>query len=278
MQEAIKDLCTQVRRDILRMVFNVQSGHPGGSLGCVEFFVSLYNDVLDYKKDFSMDGKGEDMFFLSNGHISPVWYSVMARKGMFPVAELNTFRKLDTRLQGHPTTAEHLEGVRVASGSLGQGLSVACGAAMSKKMEGDTKSVFVLMGDGELQEGQIWEAALFAAHNKVNNLIGVVDFNGQQIDGPVSDVLGIENLQAKWESFGWHVLTCDGNHYDELTETLKHAKTLQNQPKPIVILMKTIMGKGVDFMENNHKWHGSPPNQEQMNIALAQLNTSLSDF
>jgi transketolase len=202
----------------------------------------------------------------------------MARKGMFPVSELNTFRKLDTRLQGHPTTAEHLEGVRVASGSLGQGLSVACGAAMSKKMEGDTKSVFVLMGDGELQEGQIWEAALFAAHNKVSNLIGVVDFNGQQIDGPVSDVLGIENLQAKWESFGWHVLTCDGNNYDELTTTLKHAKTLQNQPKPIVILMKTIMGKGVDFMENNHKWHGSPPNQEQMNIALAQLNSSLSDF
>jgi transketolase len=278
MQESIKDLCTQVRRDILRMVFNVQSGHPGGSLGCVEFFVSLYNDVLDYKMDFSMDGKGEDLFFLSNGHISPVWYSVMARKGMFPVSELNTFRKLDTRLQGHPTTAEHLEGVRVASGSLGQGLSVACGAAMSKKMEGDTKSVFVLMGDGELQEGQIWEAALFAAHNKVSNLIGVVDFNGQQIDGPVSDVLGIENLQAKWESFGWHVLTCDGNHYDELTETLKHAKTLQNQPKPIIILMKTIMVKGVDFMDNNHKWHGSPPNQEQMNIALAQLNSSLSDF
>jgi transketolase len=181
-------------------------------------------------------------------------------------------------LQGHPTTAEHLEGVRVASGSLGQGLSVACGAAMSKKMEGDTKSVFVLMGDGELQEGQIWEAALFAAHNKVSNLIGVVDYNGQQIDGSVADVLGIENLQAKWESFGWHVLTCDGNNYDELSATLKHAKTLQNQPKPIIILMKTIMGKGVDFMENNHKWHGSPPNQEQMDLALSQLKSSLSDF
>ncbi len=278
MQEAIKDLCTQVRRDILRMVFNVQSGHPGGSLGCVEFFVAMYNEVMDYKMDFSMEGKNEDVFFLSNGHISPVWYSVMARKGMFPVSELNTFRKLDTRLQGHPTTAEHLDGVRVASGSLGQGLSVACGAAMSKKMEGDTKSVFVLMGDGELQEGQIWEAALFAAHNKVSNLIGVVDFNGQQIDGTVADVLGIENLQAKWESFGWHVLTCDGNNYDELTTTLKHAKTLQSQSKPIVILMKTIMGKGVDFMENNHKWHGSPPNQEQMDNALSQLKSSLSDF
>lgn len=278
MQEAIKDLCTQVRRDILRMVFNVQSGHPGGSLGCVEFFVAMYNEVLDYKMDFSMEGKNEDVFFLSNGHISPVWYSVMARKGMFPVSELSTFRKLDTRLQGHPTTAEHLEGVRVASGSLGQGLSVACGAAMSKKMEGDTKSVFVLMGDGELQEGQIWEAALFAAHNKVSNLIGVVDFNGQQIDGTVADVLGIENLQAKWESFGWYVLTCDGNNYDELTTTLKHAKTLQNQPNPIIILMKTIMGKGVDFMENNHKWHGSPPNQEQMDNALNQLKSSLSDF
>jgi transketolase len=278
MQEVINDICTQVRRDILRMVFNVQSGHPGGSLGCVEFFVAMYNEVMDYKMDFSMEGKNEDVFFLSNGHISPVWYSVMARKGMFPVSELSTFRKLDTRLQGHPTTAEHLEGVRVASGSLGQGLSVACGAAMSKKMDGDTKSVFVLMGDGELQEGQIWEAALFAAHNKVSNLIGVVDFNGQQIDGKVADVLGIENLQAKWESFGWHVLTCDGNNYDELTTTLKHAKTLQNQPKPIIILMKTIMGKGVDFMENNHKWHGSPPNQEQMDNALSQLKSSLSDF
>ena len=278
MQEAIKDLCTQVRRDILRMVFNVQSGHPGGSLGCVEFFVAMYNEVMDYKMDFSMEGKNEDVFFLSNGHISPVWYSVMARKGMFPVSELNTFRKLDTRLQGHPTTAEHLDGVRVASGSLGQGLSVACGAAMSKKMEGDTKSVFVLMGDGELQEGQIWEAALFAAHNKVSNLIGVVDFNGQQIDGTVADVLGIENLQAKWESFGWHVLTCDGNNYDELTTTLKHAKTPQSQSKPIIIPMKTIMGKGVDFMENNHKWHGSPPNQEQMDNALSQLKSSLSDF
>jgi len=278
MQEVINDICTQVRRDILRMVFNVQSGHPGGSLGCVEFFVAMYNEVMDYKMDFSMEGKNEDVFFLSNGHISPVWYSVMARKGMFPVSELSTFRKLDTRLQGHPTTAEHLEGVRVASGSLGQGLSVACGAAMSKKMDGDTKSVFVLMGDGELQEGQIWEAALFAAHNKVSNLIGVVDYNGQQIDGKVADVLGIENLQAKWESFGWHVLTSDGNNYDELTTTLKHAKTLQNQPKPIIILMKTIMGKGVDFMENNHKWHGSPPNQEQMDNALSQLKSSLSDF
>lgn len=278
MQEAINDICTQVRRDILRMVFNVQSGHPGGSLGCVEFFVAMYNEVMDYKMDFSMEGKNEDVFFLSNGHISPVWYSVMARKGMFPVSELSTFRKLDTRLQGHPTTAEHLEGVRVASGSLGQGLSVACGAAMSKKMDGDTKSVFVLMGDGELQEGQIWEAALFAAHNKVSNLIGVVDYNGQQIDGKVADVLGIENLQAKWESFGWHVLTCDGNNYDELTTMLKFAKTLHNQPKPIIILMKTIMGKGVDFMENNHKWHGSPPNQEQMDNALRQLKSSLSDF
>lgn len=270
---------TQIRRDILRMVYEVQSGHPGGSLGCVEFFTALYFDVLEYNdKNFSMDGKNEDIFFLSNGHISPVWYSTMARRGLIPVDELKTFRKLNTRLQGHPTTAEHLDGVRIASGSLGQGLSVAIGAAISKNINNDSKSIFVLMGDGELQEGQVWEAAMFAGSQKITNLIGVVDVNGQQIDGTVDEVLSLGNLQAKWESFGWEVLTCDGHDYDSLRDTLLRLKNQKDRQKPVVVLMRTIMGKGVDFMENSHKWHGSPPNKDQIEVALGQLPTSLKDF
>jgi transketolase len=278
MSAPIQDIQTQIRRDIIRMVYNVQSGHPGGSLGCVEFFTALYFEVLDFQEQFEMTGKNQDIFYLSNGHISPVWYSTMARRGLIPVAELATFRKLDTRLQGHPTTAEHLDHVRVASGSLGQGLSVACGHAISKKMDKESKSVFVLMGDGELQEGQVWEAALFAGSNKVNNLIGIVDVNGQQIDGTTEEVLSLGNLRAKWESFGWEVVEADGNNYEEIKTTLIAAKDFSSRQKPICILMKTIMGKGVDFMENSHKWHGSPPNKEQLETAMAQLNSSLVDF
>lgn len=278
MSANIQAIQTQIRRDIIQMVYNVQSGHPGGSLGCVEFFTALYFDVLDYTEVFDMTAKNQDVFYLSNGHISPVWYSTMARRGLMPVAELATFRKLDTRLQGHPTTAEHLDHVRIASGSLGQGLSVACGHAMAKKIEGDTKSVFVLMGDGELQEGQIWEAAMFAGSNKVNNLIGVVDVNGQQIDGTTEAVLSLGNLRAKWESFGWEVVEADGNNYEEIKNILMTSKDNSSRDKPRCILMKTIMGKGVDFMENNHKWHGSPPNADQLATAMAQLNSGLEDF
>lgn len=274
----IQDIQTQIRRDIIRMVYNVQSGHPGGSLGCVEFFTAMYFDVMDFNEKFDMTGANQDCFYLSNGHISPVWYSTMARRGLLPVAELATFRKLDTRLQGHPTTAEHLDHVRIASGSLGQGLSVACGHAISKKMDNETKAVFVLMGDGELQEGQIWEAALFAGSNKVNNLIGIVDVNGQQIDGTTEQVMSLGNLRSKWESFGWDVVEADGNNYEEIKNTLLKAKEFSNREKPICILMKTVMGKGVDFMENSHKWHGSPPNKEQLETAMAQLTSDLSDF
>jgi transketolase len=269
---------TQIRRDIIQMVYNVKSGHPGGSLGCVEFFTALYFDVLDYSESFDMIGYNQDVFYLSNGHISPVWYSTMARRGLIPVAELATFRKLDSRLQGHPTTAEHLDHVRIASGSLGQGLSAACGHALAKKMNGDGKAVFVLMGDGELQEGQVWEAAMFAASNKVNNLIGVVDWNGQQIDGTVDSVVSLGDLKAKWHSFGWDVLEVDGHDYEMLKTVLMNAKNFSSREKPLCILMRTVMGKGVDFMENNHKWHGSPPNKEQFEIALAQLPSSLADF
>ena len=269
---------TQIRRDIIQMVYNVKSGHPGGSLGCVEFFTALYFDVLDHSESFDMIGYNQDVFYLSNGHISPVWYSTMARRGLIPVAELATFRKLDSRLQGHPTTAEHLDHVRIASGSLGQGLSAACGHALAKKMNGDGKAVFVLMGDGELQEGQVWEAAMFAASNKVNNLIGVVDWNGQQIDGTVDSVVSLGDLKAKWHSFGWDVLEVDGHDYEILKTVLMNAKNFSSREKPLCILMRTVMGKGVDFMENNHKWHGSPPNKEQFEIALAQLPSSLADF
>jgi transketolase len=260
------------------MVFNVQSGHPGGSLGTVEFFVALYFDIMNIDTQFEMNGTSQDLFFLSNGHISPVWYSTLAHRGFFPVSELNTFRKLDTRLQGHPTTAEHLEGIRVASGSLGQGLSVACGAALTKKLNQDPNLVYTLMGDGELQEGQIWEAAMFAAHHKIDNLIATVDYNGQQIDGTVEQVMDLKDLKSKWLSFGWEVLSCDGNNYDELCETLHRAKSMSGNQKPICILMKTAMGKGVDFMENNHKWHGSPPNLEQLAAALSQLEPAMGDF
>jgi transketolase len=273
-----KKIASQTRRDIVRMVHGVQSGHPGGSLGCVEFFISLYYNVMNIKLPFSMDAKDEDVFFLSNGHISPVFYSVLSRRGFFPVAELGTFRKLDTRLQGHPTTAEHLDGVRIASGSLGQGLSVGCGAAMTKKMNGDKSLVFTLHGDGELQEGQIWEAAMFAAHNKIDNLIATIDVNGQQIDGPVSAIMDLGNLKAKWESFGWEVLEMDGNDFDSTISTLNTAKTITGKGKPICILMTTVMGKGVDFMEGTHKWHGSPPSTEQTTAAMAQLEESFGDY
>lgn len=269
---------TQIRRDILRMVYQVKSGHPGGSLGCVEFFTALYFDVLSYSDKFDMTGKNQDVFYLSNGHISPVWYSTMARRGLISVSELNTFRKLDSRLQGHPTTAEHLEHIRIASGSLGQGLSVACGTAMAKSIDRDTHTVFCLMGDGELQEGQVWEAAMFAGSHKLSNLIGIIDYNGQQIDGTVDSVLSLGNLRAKWESFGWEVMEADGHNYLPLVEMLKNAKLDKNRKKPLCVLMTTVMGKGVDFMENNHKWHGSPPNAEQMEAALAQLTSGLADF
>lgn len=275
----LKALCTQVRRDIVRMVHAQQSGHPGGSLGCTEYFVALYFDILRHNpENFTMDGVGEDLFFLSNGHISPVWYSVLARSGYFPVSELGTFRKIDSRLQGHPTTHEGLPGIRVASGSLGQGLSVACGAALAKKLNGDTNLVFTLHGDGELQEGQIWEAAMFAAANKVDNLISAIDLNGQQIDGPTDKVLNMGDLRAKWEAFGWTVLEMDGNNIEEVVATLKHAQSLTGQGKPIMILMHTVMGYGVDFMAGTHKWHGVAPNDDQLAQAIAQLTSTLEDY
>lgn len=272
-------IASQVRRDVLRMVHAVQSGHPGAPLGCAEFFASLYFRILRHKPSaFNMEGNGEDVFFLSNGHLSAGWYSVLARSGYFDISELATFRKIDSRLQGHPATAEHLPGIRVASGSLGQGLSVAIGCALSKKLNGDSHLVYVLMGDGELQEGQIWEAAMFAASQKVDNLIVTVDYNGQQIDGPVDEVMTLGDLCAKWESFGWHVLETDGNNIEMLLDTLEEANSLTGKGKPIIILMKTIMGKGVDFMENHHKWHGVPPSDEQLEKALAQLEETLGDY
>ncbi|MEZ4918935.1 MAG: transketolase [Saprospiraceae bacterium] len=277
----LEELCTQVRRDIVRMVYEVQSGHPGGSLGCVELFVALYSKILKYsKRSFKMEGKGEDLFFLSNGHISPVWYSVLARHGFFPKEELSTFRKLNTRLQGHPTTHEGLPGVRVASGSLGQGLSVAVGAALAKKMDGDDRQVFCLMGDGELQEGQNWEAIMFAAHNKLDNLIGIVDWNGQQIDGANDEVLSLGDLPAKWKSFGWDVLKLEaGNDLNAVVAMLRKARRRGGKGKPIVILMKTEMGYGVDFMQGTHAWHGKAPNEEQYNKAMNQLKeTSYGDY
>ena len=277
--QTLKKTCSQVRRDIIRMVASVQSGHPGGSLGCVEYFVSLYSVILKHNpKNFNMDGKNEDLFFLSNGHISPVWYSVLARTGYFPVKDLATFRKLNSRLQGHPATAEHLEGIRMASGSLGQGLSVACGAALTKKLNGEDTVVYSLHGDGELQEGQIWEAAMFAAHYKIDNLIATVDYNGRQIDGDVENVLSLGNLRTKWEAFGWLVMETNGNDIEKLIQTMKEAKANCRKQKPVVILMKTEMGMGVDFMMGTHKWHGSPPNKEQTEKALAQLEETLGDY
>lgn len=276
----LKNLCTQVRRDILRMVHAVNSGHPGGSLGCTEFFVALYQDVMKYDAgNFTMDGKNEDLFFLSNGHISPVYYSVLARSGYFPVEELKTFRKLNTRLQGHPTTHEHLPGIRIASGSLGQGMSVSIGAALSKKLNKDQSIVYSLHGDGELQEGQIWEAALYAAANKVDNYIATVDYNGRQIDGDVDQVLSLGNLKAKFEAFGWQTLeVANGNDIEQVIAGLNQAKTLIGHGKPIIILLRTEMGAGVDFMMGTHKWHGKSPNDDQLKQALAQLPETIGDY
>lgn len=276
----LKNLCTQIRRDIVRMVHAVSSGHPGGSLGCVEYFVAMYKTILKYDAaNFTMDGKNEDLFFLSNGHISPVYYSTLAHCGFFPVKELNTFRKLNTRLQGHPTTHDNLPGVRIASGSLGQGMSVAIGAALAKKLNKDTSLVYSLHGDGELQEGQIWEAALYAAANKVDNLVCTVDYNGRQIDGDVDNVLSLGNLKGKFEAFGWTTLEiANGNDLDEVTKALTHAKSFTGKGKPIIILMRTEMGYGVDYMMGTHKWHGSAPNDEQLQKALAQLPMTIGDY
>lgn len=271
-------IATQVRRDIVRMVHAVQSGHPGGSLGCADFMTALYFEIMQHNKNFIMDGKNEDLFFLSNGHISPLMYSILARAGYFDVKELNTFRKINSRLQGHPTTHDHLPGIRMASGSLGQGLSVAVGAALTKKLNNDTNLVFSLHGDGELQEGQNWEAIMFAPHNKVDNLITTIDYNGQQIDGSTEKVLSLGNLKSKFEAFNWLVLEMNGNDMNEVVTTLQHAKTLTGQGKPICILMKTDMGKGVDFMEGSHEWHGIAPNDEQLAKALAQLPETLGDY
>jgi transketolase len=269
---------SQVRRDIVRMVHAVQSGHPGGSLGCADFLTALYFDVMEHNTNFTMDAPNEDIFFLSNGHISPLFYSVLARRGYFDVKELATFRKLNSRLQGHPTTHEHLPGVRMASGSLGQGLSVAIGAALAKKLNNDKHLVYSLHGDGELQEGQNWEAIMFAPHNKVDNLIATIDYNGQQIDGPTSKVLSLENLKAKFEAFNWIVLEMNGNDMDDILAVMAKAKSLTGKGSPICILMKTTMGKGVDFMESGHEWHGIAPNDEQLAKALAQLPETLGDY
>ncbi|WP_462351930.1 transketolase [Capnocytophaga leadbetteri] len=277
--QQLTDLTTQVRRDILRMVHKVNSGHPGGSLGCAEFLVCLYNEVMDFKLPFSMEGKDEDLFFLSNGHISPVFYSVLARRGFFPIKELNTFRLLNSRLQGHPTPHEGLEGVRVASGSLGQGLSVAIGAALAKKLNGDKHLVYTLHGDGELQEGQIWEAAMYAGGKGVDNLIATVDYNQKQIDGPTDKVLPLGDLRTKWEAFGWQVIDIEkGNDISAILKGLAEAKALTGKGKPVCILLHSEMGNGVDFMMGTHAWHGKAPNDEQLAKALAQNAETLGDY
>lgn len=275
----LKEFASQVRRDIVRMVANVNSGHPGGSLGCADFLTLLYTDVMKYDpKNFTMDGVDEDLFFLSNGHISPVWYSVLARSGYFPVSDLATFRKLSSKLQGHPSTDKKLPGIRMASGSLGQGLSVGIGAAQVKKLNNDNSYVYTLHGDGELQEGQIWEAAMYAAAKKVDNIISVIDYNGRQIDGDVEDVLSLGNLEAKWLAFGWQVLTMDGHNFVDMKNTIQKAQSLCGSGKPVVIIMKTEMGQGVDYMMGTHKWHGSAPNAEQLQLALNQLEETLGDY
>jgi transketolase len=277
--QQLQAIATQVRRDIVRMVSGANSGHPGGSLGCADFLTVLYFEMMKHNPDhFSMDGKDEDLFFLSNGHISPVWYSVLSRSGYFPIEELATFRKLNARLQGHPSTDKKIPGVRMASGSLGQGLSNAIGAALTKKLNNDNRTVYTLHGDGELQEGQIWEAAMYAAANKVDNLIATIDYNGRQIDGDVEDVLSLGDLHGKWQAFGWEVLEMDGHNYSELTETLNKAKSMTGKGKPIVIIMKTEMGQGVDYMVGSHKWHGVAPNVEQLQEALIQLEETLGDY
>ncbi len=275
----LKKIATQVRRDILRQVHGCASGHPGGSLGCADFFTALYFEIMEHDPSFNMKGAGEDVFFLSNGHISPVWYSTLARAGYFPIAELATFRKLNSRVQGHPATHEGLPGIRVASGSLGQGLSVAIGMAIAKKLDGDDKLVFALTGDGELQEGQIWEAVMFAPHNKIDNLIVTVDLNGRQIDGDTKDVLSLGDIEGKWRTFGWEVLNIqDGNDMEEIVKVLHQAKTMSGQGKPIVILMRTEMGYPIDFMVGTHKWHGAAPNDAQLENALGQLEETLGDY
>lgn len=276
--EQLKKIAAQIRRDIIRMVYGAQSGHPGGSLGCADFFTALYFNIMHHNPEFQMDGIGEDIFFLSNGHISPVFYATLARSGYFDLKELYTFRKINSRLQGHPTTHEHLPGVRVASGSLGQGMSVAIGAALSKRLNKDDKLVFSLHGDGELEEGQNWEAIMSAPNLKVDNLISTVDWNNQQIDGPTHEVMSLGDLRAKFEAFNWIVLEMDGNIMEEVVATLQKAKTMTGQKKPVCILMRTVMGKGVDFMEGHHEWHGTAPNEEQTAIALAQLPETLGDY
>lgn len=275
----LEKVASQVRRDIVRMVSAVNSGHPGGSLGCADFLTVLYFDVMNHNSaNFSMEAKNEDVFYLSNGHISPVWYSVLARSGYFPVAELSTFRKLSSRLQGHPSTDKKLPGVRMASGSLGQGLSNAIGTAQAKKLDGDKSIVYTLHGDGELQEGQIWEAAMYAAAYKVDNLIATIDFNGRQIDGDTDIVLSLGNLEQKWQAFGWEVLHMDGHNMADIRATLSKAKSMTGNGKPIVIIMKTEMGQGVDYMMGSHKWHGVAPNPEQLENALSQLEETLGDY
>lgn len=276
--QELNDLVPQVRRDIVRMVHAQNSGHPGGSLGCTEYFIALYKVIMNHNTDFSMDGIHEDLFFLSNGHISPVFYSVLARSGYFPIEELKTFRMIDSRLQGHPTTHEGLPGVRVASGSLGQGLSVAVGAALTKKLNQDSSIVYTLHGDGELQEGQIWEAAMFASAHKVDNLISTIDYNGRQIDGDVDEVLSLGNLENKWIAFGWQTLNCNGNDLEEIIRTLSKAKEMTGNGQPIMIIMKTEMGHGVDYMMGSHKWHGVAPNDEQLEVALNQNPETIGDY
>ena len=277
--KALEDLVVQVRRDILRQVHKVNSGHPGGSLGCAEFFVALYNELMERNKDFTMDGKGEDLFFLSNGHISPVFYSVLARAGYFPIEELNTFRLLNSRLQGHPTTHEGLPGIRIASGSLGQGISASIGAALTKKLNNDNHIVYTLCGDGELQEGQNWEAIMYAAGNKVDNLILSVDLNGQQIDGSTDNVLPMGNVKAKFEAFGWDVMDIEkGNDLKSIISGMKKAKGKTGNGKPICVLLHTVMGNGVDFMMHTHDWHGKAPNDQQLENALSQNPVTLGDY
>jgi transketolase len=274
----LKKIAVQIRRDIVRMVHGAKSGHPGGSLGCAEFFTALYFKIMKHDASFHMDAKGEDVFILSNGHISPVYYATLARSGYFDLKELATFRRINSRLQGHPATHEHLPGVRVASGSLGQGLSVAIGAALTKRLKQESSLVYSLHGDGELNEGQIWEAIMFAAHHKIDNLISTIDWNGQQIDGPTDKVMNLGNIREKFDAFGWTTLEMNGNNMDEVVTTLEQAKKLTGHGKPVAIMMHTVMGQGVDFMENDHNWHGVAPNDEQLEKALAQLPETLGDY
>ena len=275
----LKEICSQVRRDILRMVHGAKSGHPGGSLGCTEFFVALYFEIMEMKNNFEMNGKNEDLFFLSNGHISPVWYSVLARKGLFPIEELKTFRKINTRLQGHPTTHDNLPGIRMSSGSLGQGLSVAIGAAITKKLNKDNKIIYSLHGDGELQEGQIWEALMFASANKIDNIIATIDYNKQQIDGSIQEVLDLGDLNKKISSFGWIVKEVkEGNNIEELINVIKEAKKETGKKRPVAIIMNTEMGFGVDFMQGTHKWHGIAPNNEELELSLKQIKETIGDY